>query len=101
MVKLLNSFLEKKERDIIMAGVNKLTRDDLFYSQEEQEEWDRWMQNSMEDRIRKQGHEQGLQQGIEQNIKNIIIALTENDASLEFISKITGKTIEEIQEILK
>ena len=48
-----------------------------------------------------QGTEQGIEQGIEKNTKDTILAMIENGATLEFISKVTNKTIDEIEKIIK
>ena len=45
--------------------------------------------------------EQGLEQGIESNKREIIVSMLKEQASYEFIEKVTGKTLEEIKEIEK
>ena len=45
------------------------------------------------------GMEKGIEQGIEQNIKKTIKNLLEAGMDLEFISKITGKQVDEIEKI--
>ena len=46
-----------------------------------------------------QGIKEGIEQGIEDNKKEVIINMLKEKSDYEFISKITGKTIEEIKEI--
>ena len=43
--------------------------------------------------------ERGITQGIEQNTIDIIKEMLKNNATLEFISTVTGKSIQEIKEI--
>lgn len=47
---ILKSFLTEKEKKIIMAGLNKLTHEDLFYTEEEALEWEEWERRSIEKR---------------------------------------------------
>ena len=46
-----------------------------------------------------QGIKEGIEQGIEDNKKEVIINMLKGKSDYEFISKITGKTIDEIKEI--
>ena len=98
---IVDSFLTSKEMNIIMASIDKLTREDLFYTEEESLEWEEWERKSIENDIKAEGIEQGLVQGIEQNTKDMILAMINNNATLEFISKVTNKSIEEINKIIK
>ena len=50
---------------------------------------------------REEGLKEGLEQGAEQNTIKMIKSMLKNDADYEFISNVTGKTIEEIKEIEK
>ncbi|MGM9876093.1 MAG: hypothetical protein ACI310_02570, partial [Bacilli bacterium] len=49
----------------------------------------------------KLGHEEGLEQGIEDNKKEVIINMLKKEMDYNVISEITGKTIDEINEIKK
>lgn len=51
------------------------------------------------DLVREEALDIGISQGIEKNTKETILSMIKNDASLEFVSKVTGKSIEEIKEI--
>ena len=44
--------------------------------------------------------EDALQRGMEQKTNETIIAMAKNNATLEFISKVTNKSIKEIKEII-
>jgi len=46
-----------------------------------------------------QGIKEGIKEGIEQGIKKSIINMLREGAKLDFISKVTGKSIEEIKKI--
>lgn len=84
-----------------MAEIDKLTHNDLFYTEAEQEEWDRWERNSIEEDIKNTAMKEGFEQGIEQNTKETIIAMNKNNIPIDIISNITGKNIEEIKETLE
>ena len=45
------------------------------------------------------GIEQGIEQGIKQNTLDIIKEMLKNNTDLEFISKVTNKSIDEIEQI--
>ncbi|MGM9876909.1 MAG: hypothetical protein ACI310_06780, partial [Bacilli bacterium] len=47
----------------------------------------------------KLGHEEGIEEGIEDKTKEVITNMLREKSDYEFISKITGKTIDEIKEI--
>ena len=46
-----------------------------------------------------QGIEKGIEQGIEDKSKEVVINMLNEGSDYNFISKISGKTIEEIKEI--
>ena len=98
---ILDSFLTIKEMSMIMAGIDKLTREDLFYTEEEALQWAEWERKSIENDIKAEGIKEGIEQGIEQTTKETILAMLKNNLSLELISKITNKNIEEIKEFIK
>ena len=47
-----------------MAGIDKLTREDLFYSEKEALEWAEWERRSIETEIRNKATKEGLEQGL-------------------------------------
>ena len=111
IAEITKDILAFKERKLIMDKLNKLTREDLFYTEEEALEWAEWERNSIRDEARKEGLEegrtegieQGIEEGIEQGIKvqkqNTIIEMLKNNLDLQLIIKITGETQEEILKI--
>lgn len=94
-----------EERNVIMGILDKLTKEDLFMSEEDAIAWDNWEKNTIyHDGIKEgieQGIEQGLEQGIEQEKINTIKEMLKKSISLTDISDITGKSIVEIKEIEK
>lgn len=46
------------------------------------------------------GIKQGIEQGIEQNIINTIISMFQNNISIDVISKVVNKTIEEVEDVI-
>lgn len=97
--------MNDKKRDRIMDKMNKLTHDDVFMTQLEAEKWDKWEENSKMDYAlsqgKPQGFEEGITEGIEQNTINVIKNMIRKNMPLNDISDITGKSIEEIREIIK
>ena len=83
----------KQERDIFMEKLSELNTKDLFRTEEEMIRLAEWEKQVMLDDAR--------EEGIEQNIQKTIKLMIENNIELEKISKITGKTIDEIKEISK
>lgn len=104
---ITKDILEFRERKLIMDKLNKLTREDLFYTEEEALEWAEWERNSIREEARieglKEGRTEGIEQGIEQGIKtekqNTIIEMLKNNLDLELIMKITNTNKEEILKI--
>ena len=98
---IVKGIMTDKERDKIMSKLSKLTRDDLFYTEEEALEWVEWERRSIETAARKKGIEIGEVKGREQEQRDLILSMNENGVDLELISKVTGKTIDEIKKIIE
>lgn len=94
---ILFHIMNDEERKIFMDNLSKLTREDLFYTEEEALEWAEWERRTIISDAKKEG----LEEGIEQTIKDTILSMLENNLSLELISKVTNKTIDEIEAISK
>lgn len=94
---IIKGLISKEEEIRIMSKIKGLVDDSLFMSELEQEEWAEWEENSKLD----YAQSKGFNQGIEKKTKDVILSMLENNATLEFISKVTNKTIEEINEIIK
>ena len=76
-----------------MEKLSELNTKDLFRTEEEMIRLAEWEKQVMLDDAR--------EEGIEQNIQKTIKLMIENNIELETISKITGKTKDEIKEISK
>ena len=96
-----------------MDKIEKLQDDSLFMSELEALEWQEWEDSSIQTEMRKkgfadglfqginQGIEQGISQGLEQGIELTIKNMNKNNIPIETISKITNKSIQEINKIIK
>ena len=93
---IVNGIMTIEERDRLMDKIDKLTRDDLFMSELEAREWDKWERKSMMTYAKNLGKEEGK----EENTKELILSMIDNKLSLDMISKITNKTLEEINQII-
>ena len=94
---IAKNILTKEEVERIMDKIEKLQDDSLFMSKLEAMEWQEWEDKSIESEIRKESYTAGR----EQEKKEIILSMIKNNLPIETISKITNKTIEEINEIIK
>lgn len=94
---IVKGIMTDEERDRIMDKMDKLTHDDVFMTELEAKEWDKWEENSKID----YAMEQGIEKGIEQKELEIIKSMLKNNLDLETIARVTNKTIEEIKEIVK
>ena len=104
MPNIIKDILTKEEVERIMDKIEKLQDDSLFMSELEAMEWQEWEDRSIQTEMRKKGFDDGLalgiKEGIKENTREMILAMINNNLSLETISKITNKTIEEINEII-
>ena len=80
-----------------MGILDKLTHDDLFMSKEDVLQWDQWEKNT----IYNDGVKEGIEQGIEQKTTEMVLSMLKNNIDIETISKITNKSIKEIEMIKK
>ena len=88
-----------------MEGVISMIEDGFILHEWEKEKMDKMVQDNLielaEERGRTEGKEEGRVEGIENNKLEMIKNMLEEDTDFEYISKISGKTIEEIKEIEK
>ena len=84
-----------------MSVLDKLTKEDLFMSEEEALEWAEWERKTILSDMKKEGKKEGKEEGKEEATIGLIKSMLENNADLEFISKVTGKSKEEIEKILE
>lgn len=101
---IVKNIMTNEERNIIMDKINRLTRDDLFYSELEAIEEAKKIENSKLNDAENKGIEQGIEQGFEKGINEEKITtiknMLKNNLDIEIISKVTGKTISEIKEFI-
>ena len=92
---IINQLLTKKESGIFMEKLEKITKEEQVMSEAEALRLDDMLRRS----IRKEGVEEGISKGkslgIEETIKNML----KSNLSLNTISKITSKSICEIEKI--
>ena len=93
--------MDKKEKEKLLKEIKAKIKDkDILEAIK--------LENSIDDRFKmieamalETGLQQGIEKGREENTVEIIKAMLENNSSYEFISKITGKSKEEIDSIAK
>ena len=90
---IINQLLTKKESEIFMEKLEKITKEEYIMSEAEALRLDDMLRRS----IRREGVEEGKSLGIEETIKNML----KSNLSLNTISKITSKSLTEIKEIQK
>ena len=100
---IIGELLTKRESDIFMEKINKITSDNYIMSEAEALRLDDMFRRS----IRREGEEIGINKGkilglaegknlgIEETVKNML----KNNDTYEYISKITGKSIKDIMKI--
>ena len=102
---IIKGIISERQVMYIMDKIDKLINDSLFMSELEKEEWAVWEENSKLAYARSEGINEGISQGIAEGRaeeqKELILSMLNNKATLEFISKVTNKTIDEIKEIIK
>ena len=89
--KFLEQVKEKSKDEEILASMKFEDSLDYRFTLVEEDALERGIE---------QGIEQGIERGIERKTIDVILSMIEKNISLEDISDITGKTIEEIKEIV-
>ena len=78
-----------------------MTANDFVIHAWRKEEWDEYVENKKTERTFNGGRDKGLNEGRNESTTNIIRNMLLNGADLEFISKVSGRTIEQIKKIQK
>lgn len=105
---ILDGVLDKKEVDELklrLEGLNMNAHG--IMSRREAKRWGEWIKNAMIDSAKKEaietgikeGRKEGISEGKELAIIDTIKAMIQNDIDIDTISKVTGKSINEINEI--
>ena len=97
----LGYVVNDKIRNKILKDVIEMFSDGFLLCEWEKEKLDALVALEREDNIKERatriGLKQGIKQGIERDTIKIIKAMLQENCSFDFISKITGKSIEEIK----
>ena len=93
--------LSMEEKDRFLNTVRELNEDEKVVKDWMLEENDKLRYYNDLKASEEQGIEKGIEQGIEDKSKEVVINLLNEGSDYNFISKISGKTIEEIKEIEK
>ena len=106
---IAEGILTQKEMERIMDKIENLNNDSLFMSELEAIKWQERKEKCLKEDGVKEGYALGLEQGLEsgynkgivEKTNEIILSMIKNNMSLDDISKIINKPIEEIKEIIK
>ena len=102
---ILDELLTKKESDMIMEKLNKITKEEYIMSEAEALRLDNMYRESLNEEYLEEGKSLGLVEGknlgIEENKIEIIKNMLNNNDNYEYISKITGKSVKDIKLIKK
>ena len=94
---MLKYVLDKEKIKIFMKEVKLMTANDFVIHAWRKEEWDEYVENQKTERTFNEGRDKGRNESTTNIIRNMLL----NGADLEFISKVSGRTIEQIKNIQK
>ena len=94
---MLSHILSNRDRSRFVKEAIRMSRLNFSLRDWETEK----MNDLMREESKRVDREEGFQAGIEQKTKEIILSMVKSNATLDFISKVTNKTIDEIKEIIK
>ena len=101
---IIDELLTKKESEIFMEKLEKITKEEYIMSEAEALRLDNMYRESLKEEYLEEGKNLGILEGknlgIEEKTGDIIKNMLNNNFSLDTISKITSKPIQEI-EIIK
>ena len=104
---ILGQILTDKERRNVIEEMIKMNSNYVLYTDEERKEIDEmqmeenkklFFERGIEQGI-EQGIEKGIEQGIENNTNEMITNMLKEKASMNFISRVTNKSVQEIKKI--
>ena len=102
--KIVDGIMTIEERNRLMSKIDKLTKDDKFMSELEAIKMLEWEERSKMTYAKNlgiaEGEAKGRIEGKEENTKELILSMLDNKLSLDMISKITNKSIDEIKKII-
>ena len=88
--------MTREEVERVMDKIYKLQNDDLFITELEARRISEWEEKSKIDYALNTGKEEGREEGSKQTTIDMIKNMVANNATLDFISKVTNKSIDEI-----
>ncbi|MCI6712224.1 MAG: hypothetical protein MR439_00005, partial [Clostridium sp.] len=77
----------------------KMNSNYVLYTDEERKEIDEMQMEENKKLFFERGIEQGIEQGIENNTNEMITNMLKEKASMNFISRVTNKPVQEIKKI--
>ena len=96
---ILSKFLDSDLREKIVKDMVRMSMDDVILDEYERRTLELIAEIDSKRIEREEAIEEGRTVGIKENTESIIKSMIENNIDFEIISKVTGKTIEEIKEI--
>ena len=96
---ILDQILTDEERRNVIEEMIKMNSNYVLYTDEERKEIDEMQMEENKKLFFERGIEQGIEQGIENNTNEIITNMLKEKASMNFISRVTNKPVQEIKKI--
>ena len=96
---ILGQILTDEERRNVIEEMIKMNSNYVLYTDEERKEIDEMQMEENKKLFFERGIEQGIEQGIENNTNEMITNMLKEKASMNFISRVTNKPVQEIKEI--
>ena len=97
---IAKGILTKEEVERVMDKIYKLQNDDLFITELEARRISEWEEKSKIAHALNTGKEEGRHEGIKENTIDMIKNMFANNLEINVISKITNKSIDEINKII-
>ena len=98
---MLSHILTDKDKNKFIKETIRMSKLNFNLHEWEKEKMDELVRLESKRVDREEGEEIGIQKGKEENTLDMIKNMLKNDASLDFVAKVTGKSIEEIEVIKK
>ena len=96
---ILGQILTDEERRNVIEEMIKMNSNYVLYTDEERKEIDEMQMEENKKLFFERGIEQGIKQGIENNTNEMITNMLKEKASMNFISRVTNKPVQEIKKI--
>lgn len=96
---ILGQILTDEERRNVIEEMIKMNSNYVLYTDEERKEIDEMQMEENKKLFFERGIEQGIEQGIENNTNEMITNMLKEKVSMNFISRVTNKPVQEIKKI--